>query len=120
MRTVLKFSYESDITQKQLIEIFDNFQLLLKMSPPQIKYKILDEEKRIIEQIFFVNAIKKEIKLEVIHKKISDDLFLLQIISGPAKGTKTTIQILDKQNKSQINVELDLKLNLKYKIFFLY
>ena len=117
MGTVLSFSHELDMTQKQLVEIFNNYQLLLKMSPPQIKYKILDEEKRIIEQTFFVNVIKKEIKLEVMHKKISDNLFLLQIISGPAKGTKTTIQILDKQNKSQINVELDLKLNLKYKIF---
>jgi len=115
--SVLNFSYESDINAKQLIEIFDNFQLLLKMTPPQIKYKILDEEKKIIEQTFFVNTIKKEIKLEVIHKKISNDSFLLQIISGPAKGTQTFIQILQKENKSEINVKLDLKLNLKYKIF---
>lgn len=114
---MLSFSYELDMTQEQLVAIFDNYQLLLKMSPPQIKNKIIDVEKRIIEQTFFVNAIKKEIKLEVMHKKISDNLFLLQIISGPAKGTETTIQILGKQNKSQINVKLNLKLNLKYKIF---
>lgn len=114
---MLNFSHVLDIKQKQLIEIFENFELLLKMSPPQIKYKILDKEKQIIEQTFFINAIKKEIKLEMIHTKISDDSFLLKIISGPAKGTGTTIQILDKQNKSQIDVKLDLKLNFKYKLF---
>ena len=49
---MLNFSHVLDIKQKQLIEIFENFELLLKMSPPQIKYKILDKEKQIIEQTF--------------------------------------------------------------------
>lgn len=114
---MISFSYESNIKAKQLVEIFDNLPLLLKMSPPQIKYLILDEKERIVQQIFFVNTIKKEIKLEIVYNKISDDSFLLRVISGPAKGSEINIKILDKQNKSVIDVEIKLKLNLQYKIF---
>lgn len=114
---MLNFSYESSINAKQLIEIFDTFPLLLKMSPPQIKYTILDEQKGIIQQTFFVNAIKKEIKLEIAYNKISDNSFLLKVISGPAKGSETSIKILEKNDKSVIEVGLNLRFNLQYKIF---
>jgi FkbM family methyltransferase len=114
---VLNFSYESNIKARQLIEIFDKFPLLLKMSPPQIKYTILDEKNRIIQQKFFVNTIQKEITLEIVYSKISDDSFLLEVISGPAKGSRTTIKISEKLGKSVIGVALNLKLALRYKIF---
>lgn len=113
----MKFIFDSDNKSQNLIEIFENFQLLLKISPQQIKYKILDESNGLIQQTFFIKSIKKEIKLELIHKKISENSFLLKIISGPLKNTETKITILEKNEKSQIDVEVKLKTSFSYKIF---
>jgi len=44
---------------------------------------------------------------------------LLKIISGPLKDTETKITILEKNDKSQINVEVKLKMSFLYKILSL-
>lgn len=113
----MNFNYLSSASAENLIEIFENIYLLIKISPPQIKYLILDKEKNLIQQSFFINSIKKEFKIEFIHKKISPNSFLSEIISGPIKGTKTTTTILQKGNKAEISVDLNLKLSLKYRLF---
>lgn len=113
----MDFSYQSKIKAENLIEIFEEFQLLLKISPPQVKYDILDKSNGLIQQTLFVKSIKKELIFESIYEKKSENSFLIKAISGPLKGTETIIRILEKDDKSEINVELNLKLGLKYKIF---
>ena len=113
----MKFSYKSNIKKKNLIKIFENYPLLLKISPPQIKYDILDKSSGLVQQTLFVKSIKKEFNFQTIHTKSSDDSFLIKIISGPLKGTETTIKISDKSKHTEIHVNLNLKLGLKYKIF---
>jgi len=55
----MKFIFESDNRAQNLIKIFENFQLLLKISPPQINYKIIDEANGLIQQTFFIKKYKK-------------------------------------------------------------
>jgi len=113
----LNFTHESNIKSNELIQIFENFELLIKISPPQIQYEILNSSKGIVKQSLFVKSIKKEINFESQYSKISNNSFSIQVISGPLKGTKTIIRILENHNKSEINVELNLKLGIQYKIF---
>jgi len=89
----------------------------MKISPPQIKYKIIDSSEGIIQQTLFVKTIKKEINFESQYIKKSENSFLIKVISGPLKGTETKIEILERKDGSEIIVKLDLKLGLKYKIF---
>ena len=111
------FNYSSNVSAENLIEILSNIRLLMRISPPQIKYSILDEEKNLIQQTLFVNSIKKEFKIELIHKQLSPNSFISEIISGPIKGTKSVITISQKNDKTEISVNVDLKLNFKYKLF---
>jgi len=113
----MKFTFESENKAEHLISIIENFHLLLKISPPQIEYNIIDESKGLIEQVMFIKSIKKKIRFQVIHKKISEDSFLLKVISGPLKNTETKIEILEKNSKTRINVNLNLKMSFAYKIF---
>ena len=113
----MEFNFESKNKAKNLIEVIENFQLLFKISPPQIKYKLLDESKRLIHQSIYIKSIKKNIDFQVIHKKTSKNSFLSEIISGPLKGTETKMTIIEKNEKSIINVEVKLKLSFSYKIF---
>lgn len=113
----MNFIYESATKANNLIEMFENFQLLIKISPPQIKYEILDIEKGLIRQTLFVKAIKKEIIFESLYNKTSKNSFCIKVISGPLKGTNTIIEILENDKKSKVVVDLELKVGLKYKIF---
>jgi len=115
---MLNFTHESNIKTNNLIRMFENFELLIKISPPQIQYDVIDVSKGLVSQSLFVKSIKKEINFESQYNKKSDNSFSIQVISGPLKGTETIIEILEKDNKSEINVELNLKLGIKYKNFF--
>ena len=113
----MEFDFKSENKAKDLIEIIENFQLLFKISPPQIKYELLDKSKGLVHQTFYIKSIKKNINFQIVHKKISENSFLSEIISGPLKGTKTKMSIIEKNEKSIINVEFKLKLSFSYKIF---
>ena len=52
----MNFNYSSSASAEKLIEIFENIYLLIKISPPQIKYLILDKEKNLIQQSLFINS----------------------------------------------------------------
>jgi FkbM family methyltransferase len=95
----------------------ENLHLLLKISPPQIQYKIIDASKGLIEQEFYIKTLKKQIRFQVIHEKTSKNSFLIKIISGPLKGTETEIVVLENGDKSIIEAKIKLKMSLSYKIF---
>jgi len=46
----LEFSYTSEYKINNLTEIFGNLELLLKLSPPQIKYELIDKDERLFKQ----------------------------------------------------------------------
>lgn len=113
----MKFSYISECEKNHLIEIFGNLELLLKLSPPQIKYELINNEEGLFKQSIPIKKIKRTFEFEVKHRKISNNTFLLEIINGPLK--KSTINIIFEEinKKTNINLELDLKLGLKYRFF---
>ena len=115
----MKFVFKSQNKASHLIKIFENIQLLLKISPPKIKYKIIDEANGLVQQTIFIKSIKKKIEFQVIYKKISKNSFLLKIVSGPFKNTETSIVFLENGDKSQINVEVKLKMSFLYKMLSL-
>ena len=65
----MKFTFESENKAKHLIPIIENFHLLLKISPPQIEYNIIDESKGLIEQVMFIKSIKKKLNFKSYIKK---------------------------------------------------
>lgn len=69
------------------------------------------------EQTIFIKSIKKEIKFQAIHKKVSENSFLLKIVSGPLKNTETKIEVREENSQTQIDVDVDLKTSFAYKIF---
>lgn len=113
----LEFNYLSVCKKKYLTEIFGNLELLLKLSPPQIKYVLIDKKEGLFKQSIPIKKIKKTFEFEVKYKKISENIFLFEIVSGPLK--KSTIDIIFQENneKTDVNIKLNLKLGLKYKFF---
>ena len=60
----MDFIFKSENKASHLIEILENIQLLLKISPPQIKYKIIDESNGLFQQTIFVKSIKKNLNFK--------------------------------------------------------
>lgn len=113
----MEFNYISECKKNHLIEIFGNLELVLKLSPPQIKYELIDKEGGLFKQSIPIKKINKTFEFEVKHKKISNNTFSLEIISGPLKKSTINIIFEEMNKKTNINLKLDLKLGLKYKFF---
>lgn len=113
----MEFNYKSDHKKNDLTKIFENLELLLKVSPPQIKYELINKEKGLFKQAIPIKKIKKVFEFEVKHSKISNDEFLLEIISGPIKKSTLNITFNEIDQKTNINLKLNLKIGLKYKFF---
>lgn len=113
----MNFSYHSKVKAVNLIRIFEDIELVLKLSPPQITYKLIDKEKGIFKQVIPIKLLKKSFEFQVQHKKISENVFSLEITNGPLKKSILIIEFQDHGEQSQINLDLDLKLGIKYKFF---
>lgn len=113
----MELNYSSKSKKENLVEIFENIELLLKLSPPQIKYELVDKEKGVFKQSIPIKKIKKTFEFEVKHKKISENKFSLEMINGPLKKSIINIIFKEKNGETEINLQLDLKLGLKYKFF---
>jgi len=96
-----------------------DYESLPKYLPDQLKsVKILektDSEITTMETIQFQHYLKKSFEQKCIHKKISNNKLLTEIISGPAKGSIIQILFEKIDSGSQISVNIDLKLSLKAK-----
>lgn len=71
----MKYIFKSQNKASHLIKIFENIQLLLKISPPKIKYKIIDETNGLIQQTIFIKSIKKKLNFKSFTKKFQRILF---------------------------------------------
>jgi ribosome-associated toxin RatA of RatAB toxin-antitoxin module len=105
----LEFTIRSKLSTEELFNYF----------PMQIKdvriTKQDDNEIITEEKIVFSTIIKNVISQKSLHKKISDNELVTEIIDGPAKGS--IINVICNQIDSGIEVKfvVDLKLSLKAK-----
>lgn len=113
----MEFSYTSKCKKNNLIDIFDNIELLLKLSPPQIKYELIDKKEGLFKQSIPIKKIKKTFEFESKYKKISDNTFSFEMVNGPLKKSTINIIFKEKNGETDINLQLNLKLGLKYKFF---
>ena len=67
------------------------------------------------EKIVFSTLVKKVITQKSLHKKISDNELVTEIIDGPAKGSIVNIICNRIDSGSEIKFVVDLKLSLKAK-----
>ena len=68
------------------------------------------------EVLVFKTVIKNKIAQECLHRKISSNELLNEIISGPAKNTVISIKFNEIENGTRVDVNINLKLSLKEKI----
>jgi len=77
--TKVSFKLNSQLDAGELIDIYDNLDLLLKLFPPEIKTSVISKKNGIIEETLHVSSLKKTITQQTKHQKISPQSFLLEI-----------------------------------------
>jgi ribosome-associated toxin RatA of RatAB toxin-antitoxin module len=68
--------------------------------------------------LVFSTYLKNKITQTSTHRINNDGKFFSKILDGPAKGTEIVIEFLTENSKTKVNVDMDLTLSLKAKIFF--
>jgi len=103
---------------EKIISIISDHKNAWRFLPPQITYKIVNElnNQVEIEEKLTISALKKSIIQKTIHKKISLNEFVIDIISGPAKNSKIIITVKKEGQETKIDIEIELKLGFQYKI----
>ena len=115
----LEFTITSKLSTEEFFNYFLDFEYYPNYFPMQIKdvriTKQDDNEIITEEKIVFSTIIKNVISQKSLHKKISDNELVTEIIDGPAKGS--IINVICNQIDSGIEVKfvVDLKLSLKAK-----
>ena len=116
----LEFSMTLKSPISELMNTFLDFEKWPRFLPRQLKsVKILErtENGTTTEEILvFKTIVKNEIIQNTIHKKISENSIQSQVISGPAKGTQSTVLFQDTDSGTKVSVNVELKLSLKAKI----
>ena len=73
--------------------------------------------KRLTEEVIvFSSIIKNQIKQSTLHKQISDDTVISEILSGPAKGTIMKTVFVKIDSGTRVDIEIDMKLSLKARL----
>jgi hypothetical protein len=113
----LEFKTSSTLNSNILIKNIMDFEYYSKYFPLQIKeVKIIEEKDNEIiteEKIIFRTLVKNIIEQKSLHKKISENEIITEILEGPAKGTVVNIFCNDVSSGSEITINVDLKLSLK-------
>ena len=115
----LEFTIRSKLSTEEFFNYFLDFEYYPNYFPMQIKdvriTKQDDNEIITEEKIVFSTIIKNVISQKSLHKKISDNELVTEIIDGPA--TASIINVICNQIDSGIEVKfvVDLKLSLKAK-----
>ena len=118
--STLNFEITLDVDKKLLEEIFVDYEYypnyLTQIESVEI---IKNDNNEIItkEVLVFSTYIKHKITQSSVHKKINE-IFFSEILDGPAKGTTINMKFISMDSKTQITVEVELKLSLKAKIFY--
>jgi len=77
-----------------------------------------DEKEIVTKQILVFSTYLKNKIIQTSSHRCHDGKFFSEILDGPAKGTEVSIEFFQEDTKTRINVEADLKLSLKAKIFY--
>ena len=116
----MEFNTTVECDYKEFLKILKDFENLPKYLPRQLqKIQILEKQDNIviIEVILaFKSLIKNEISQKIKIKTEFDNKLILEVLDGHAKNTKVWIVTQPKDDKTQVIVNIDLKLSLKAKI----
>ena len=116
----MEFNTIVECNYKEFLKILKDFENLSKYLPRQLqKIQILEKQDNItITEVvlIFKTLIKNEISQKIKIKTESDNKLILEVLDGHAKNTKVWIMIQPKDDKTQVIVNIDLKLSLKAKI----
>ena len=116
----MEFNTTIECNYKEFLKILKDFENLPKYLPRQLqKIQILEKQDNIviIEVILaFKSLIKNEISQKIKIETESDNKLILEVLDGHAKNTKVWIVTQSNDCKTQVNVNIDLKLSLKARI----
>ena len=116
----MEFNTTVECDYKEFLKILKDFENLPKYLPRQLqKIQILEKQDNIviIEVILaFKSLIKNEISQKIKIETESDNKLILEVLDGHAKNTKVWIVTQPNDRKTQVNVNIDLKLSLKARI----
>ena len=117
----LNYSINLQAKPLDLMDLMRNFELYQVFLPQQLKdINIIEKnsEHTIIElTLMFSTILKKEIKIKVLHKILSENQVKLEIISGTGKGSMAEIKFEEVESVTNVIVDLNIELGLKMKIF---
>ena len=116
----MEFNTIVECNYKEFLKILKDFENLSKYLPRQLqKIQILEKQDNItITEVvlIFKTLIKNEISQKIKIKTESDNKLILEVLDGHAKNTKVWIVTQSNDCKTQVNVNIDLKLSLKARI----
>ena len=116
----MEFNTTVECDYKEFLKILKDFENLSKYLPRQLqKIQILEKQDNItITEVvlIFKTLIKNEISQKIKIETESDNKLILEVLDGHAKNKKVLILIQPKDCKTQVIVNIDLKLSLKAKI----
>ena len=116
----LHFSINLPSSKKEFINLitdYENFYIYLSKQLQNLKIIKQDNNETTTEETFFLKSLKISITQQTVHKKMSENQFCWEIITGPVKGTITLISFKNSNPGTLITVDTNLKLGLKLKIF---
>ena len=113
----LEFSKISEIESKKLLKYIMDFEYYPNYFPDQLlDVSIIKQEHNETlteEKIRFSSLIKNIIQQKSVHKLITENELMTEIIDGPAKGSIINIFCNDTSSGSEIKITVDLKLSFK-------
>jgi len=116
----LDFSLNLSGDATKIVNLATDFEKFPRYLPDQLKSMIIIERKNdsvtTKEELLFATVFKQQITQRSIHKKIEPNILQTEIIDGPAKGTIINSEFLGNGSGTQVNISIDLKLSIKYKI----
>ena len=105
---------------EKLFEIATNYENYVNYLPAQIKKITIIEDKEdettTEETLTFMTILKKEITQTSIHRK-KPNMITTEIISGPFKNSKVTVNFEKNNDGSKVQINANLAIPIKYKIF---
>ena len=115
----LEFITTSKLSSEEFFNYFLDFEYYPNYFPDQIKdIKITQQNDNEIiteEKIVFSTIVKNVIEQKSLHKKISDNESVTEILDGPAKGSIINIICNQTESGNEIKFIVELKLSLKAK-----
>jgi len=113
----MNYSIELDCDEKKFIDILTDYDNLTNYLPRQLqRIHVIEtqEDYTIIEvTVFLRSVIKKEFTQRLRIENKSENVLIIEVLDGIAKGTQTTISVLCQEEKSICEIITNAKLTLK-------